>query len=157
MGQRGGGVRELSTLLRAARQEKVEREKQLSSRDGVAVRANDLLSRATKRAQGEKIKDDPVRLAKALAKRKSKKRQSAKKWASRIEALHKSVENVVADRQKNKYKGKRKDKKAADGKKGGKFDSKKKGSIGGNNKGKGRGGLASKKSSGAAGGKKQKR
>lgn len=134
-------------------------DEQLSSRDGIAVRANDLLSKATKRAQGEKIKDDPVRLAKALAKRKSKKRQSAKKWASRLEALHKSVENVVADRQKNKYKGKRRDKKAADGKKspggkGGKFDAK--GGKGGKLK-KGGSSLASKKSSGPAGGKGKKR
>lgn len=112
LGQRGGGVRELAALLRAARHQKRYESVQLSSPSGVSTRSNELLEKALQRAQGKKIKDDPTRIAKALAKRRSKKRASAKKWSERIAALQKSVDDVVTEKEGSRYKGKRKDKRS---------------------------------------------
>lgn len=117
LGQRGGGVRELSQCLRSAREQKRRQEQLMQTNDGAEMRQKDLLQRAARRAVGEKMKDDPARISKALAKRRSKKRQSAKKWAKRIEALQHSVDHCVEERENNKYKGK-KGKKNKEDKKG---------------------------------------
>lgn len=123
LGQRGGGVRELSQCLRSAREQKRRQELLMQTNDGAEQRQKDLLQRAARRAVGEKMKDDPARISKALAKRRSQKRQSAKKWAKRIEALQHSVDHCVEERENNKYKGKKgrknkEDKKGKNGKKG---------------------------------------
>eukprot|EP00796_Vickermania_ingenoplastis_P007459 gene7459-5255_t len=168
VGQRGGGVRELSSLLRAARKQHSEKEGQLRSREGVQHRQQDLLQTAMKRALGEKIKDDPARLSKALAKRRSKKRQSAKKWAKRIEALHHSVEKAVEDTRQGKRIPKF-GKKGGAGAKSAKRDAKKggggketsgkqkfgSGKNKGGGKGGGKGGKAYKMGGGAGGHKKR--
>ncbi|KAG5503460.1 hypothetical protein JKF63_05599 [Porcisia hertigi] len=98
LGKRGGGVRELSSLLRQARRKAVTHADMLHTRLGAEKRSEDLLCAAMQRSAGLKVKDDPHRIAKALAKRRSKKRQSAKRWAKRIKHLKDSVENVVKDR-----------------------------------------------------------
>ncbi|KAG5478010.1 hypothetical protein LSCM4_05408 [Leishmania orientalis] len=98
LGKRGGGVRELSSLLRQARRKAATHSNMLHTRQGAEMRSEDLLSAAMQRLAGIKVKDDPHRIAKALAKRRSKKRQSAKRWAKRIKSLEDSVENVVKDR-----------------------------------------------------------
>ncbi|CCW62554.1 unnamed protein product [Phytomonas sp. EM1] len=98
VGQRGGGMRELASLLRQARRKVAGHKQLLHSREGIQLRNRDLLSAAAQRAAGIKVKDDPQRLAKSIAKRKSKKRQSAKRWAKRVKHLEDSVENVVKDR-----------------------------------------------------------
>lgn len=98
VGQRGGGVRELSSLLRQARRRASSQRDQLRTRKGIEERNDYLLSTAMQRAAGKKIKDDPHKLNKALAKRRSKKKQSAKRWAKRLRQLEDSVENVVKDR-----------------------------------------------------------
>ncbi|CBZ27446.1 conserved hypothetical protein [Leishmania mexicana MHOM/GT/2001/U1103] len=98
LGKRGGGVRELSSLLRQARRKAATHADMLHTRQGAEMRSEDMLSAAMQRSAGMKVKDDAHRIAKALAKRRSKKRQSAKRWASRIKRLEDSVENVVKDR-----------------------------------------------------------
>lgn len=98
IGQRGGGMRELATLLRQARRKATQSNAQLRTREGIQQRNVDLLSTALQRASGKKVKDDAAKLSKAMAKRRSKKRQSAKKWAKRLKTLEDSVENVVRDR-----------------------------------------------------------
>lgn len=98
IGKRGGGVRELSSLLRQARRKAATHADMLHTRQGAELRSEDLISAAMQRAAGLKVKDDPHRIAKALAKRRSKKRQSAKRWAKRIKHLEDSVENIVKDR-----------------------------------------------------------
>lgn len=132
LGQRGGGVRELSQCLRSAQQKKRQQEEMLQTRDGIQQRREDLLRRATLRAVGEKVKDDPSKLSKALAKRRSRKRQSAKKWAKRLEALQHSVEHCVEEKENSKmYKGKKgKEKKGGKRKEGGAMKDKKRGNAG---------------------------
>ncbi|CAG9574588.1 conserved hypothetical protein [Leishmania major strain Friedlin] len=98
LGKRGGGVRELSSLLRQARRKAAAHAGMLHTRQGAEMRSEDLLTAAMQRSAGMKVKDDPHRIAKALARRRSKKRQSAKRWARRIRHLEDSVENVVKDR-----------------------------------------------------------
>lgn len=104
--QRGGGVRELSSLLRASRRQKRLDEDRLTTRGGAAERRGDLLKTAMMRLRGEKVKDDPSKLSKALAKRRQRKRQSAKKWAKRIDALHQSVEMAGSERARHSGSGK---------------------------------------------------
>ncbi|GET88957.1 hypothetical protein, conserved [Leishmania tarentolae] len=103
LGKRGGGVRELSSLLRQARRKAATHVDMLHTRQGAEMRSEDLLSAAIQRSAGMKVKDDPHRIAKALAKRRSKKRQSAKRWAKRIQHLEDSVENAVKDRSIQKH------------------------------------------------------
>ncbi|RNF07581.1 secreted protein [Trypanosoma rangeli] len=98
VGQRGGGVRELASLLRHAKRQTESHASLLGSETGLEKRQADLLDIALRRASGAKVKDDPKRLAKALAKRRNKKRRSAKKWAGRIEKLQQSVNTVVENR-----------------------------------------------------------
>nr|CCC95196.1 conserved hypothetical protein [Trypanosoma congolense IL3000] len=97
-GQRGGGMRELSAALRKAQQRAAIHSQMLQRKGGLEERNADLLGTAIRRAAGERVKDDPKRLAKALAKRRSKKRSSAKKWAGRLEQIKKSVDNVVEEK-----------------------------------------------------------
>lgn len=105
IGQRGGGVRELHSLLRAARGKKHYQDGELlKSRRGAEERKGSLLHTAVLRASGTKVKDDPVKLSRALAKRRQKKRQSAKRWAKRVEALEKSVDSCVKDFREGKKK-----------------------------------------------------
>ncbi|EKF39469.1 hypothetical protein MOQ_000296 [Trypanosoma cruzi marinkellei] len=98
VGRRGGGVRELATLLRHAKRQTEAHASMLGSEEGLERRQADLLDTAMRRAVGVKVKDDPKRLARALAKRRNKKRSSAKKWAERLEKLQSSVNTVVEDR-----------------------------------------------------------
>ncbi|CCW66016.1 unnamed protein product [Phytomonas sp. Hart1] len=98
VGQRGGGMRELASLLRQARRKVAGHKTLLHSRAGIQMRNRDLLQDAAQRVVGIKVKNDPQRLAKSIAKRKNKKRQSAKRWAKRVKQIEDSVENVVKDR-----------------------------------------------------------
>ncbi|RNF20831.1 uncharacterized protein Tco025E_03722 [Trypanosoma conorhini] len=98
VGRRGGGARELASLLRHAKRQTAAHASQLGSAAGLERRQADLLDVALRRAAGAKVKDDPKRLAKALARRRNKKRSSAKKWAGRMEKLQQSVNTVVEDR-----------------------------------------------------------
>ncbi|KPI86030.1 hypothetical protein ABL78_4899 [Leptomonas seymouri] len=153
LGKRGGGVRELSSLLRQARRKAANYADMLHTREGVEMRSNELLSAALQRAAGLKVKDDAQRISRALAKRRSKKRQSAKRWAKRIKGLEDSVENVVKDRsiQKQTMRARKEAKVRAKEKKRGVAPGK--GSQGG--KGGERGGKGAKKGA-AAGGKRGK-
>ncbi|KEG06116.1 secreted protein [Trypanosoma grayi] len=98
LGKRGGGVRELASLLRHAQRQRTAHSALLSTEEGIEQRNAELLGTAMQRAAGMKVKDDPKRLAKALAKRRNKKRSSAKKWAGRLQKLQQSVDSVVEDR-----------------------------------------------------------
>ncbi|KPA79165.1 hypothetical protein ABB37_05668 [Leptomonas pyrrhocoris] len=98
LGKRGGGVRELSSLLRQARRKASNYAEMLHTHEGAEARSGELISAAMQRAAGLKVKDDAQRITRALAKRRSKKRQSAKRWAKRIKGLEDSVENIVKDR-----------------------------------------------------------
>uniref|UniRef100_A0A0A9YM58 Ribosomal RNA-processing protein 14/surfeit locus protein 6 C-terminal domain-containing protein n=1 Tax=Lygus hesperus TaxID=30085 RepID=A0A0A9YM58_LYGHE len=91
LGKRGGGVRELTQLLKQARRGAQTHRTLLRSRDGAEMRQAQLLSAAVQRVGGAKVKDDPVRLSRALARRRQKKRQSAKQWAKRMQTLHEAV------------------------------------------------------------------
>lgn len=161
LGRRGGGVRELSSLLRQARRKASNHAEMLHTREGAEMRSNDLISAAMQRAAGLKVKDDAQRITKALAKRRSKKRQSAKKWAKRIKGLEDSVENVVKDRsiQKQTMRARKEAKVRAKEKKRGVVPGAK-GGKGGDKGGKGGkksfGGKKGSKKQGAAGGKRGK-
>ncbi|KAG5477772.1 hypothetical protein LSCM1_05070 [Leishmania martiniquensis] len=98
LGKRGGGVRELSSLLRQVHRTAATHSDMLQTRQGAEMRSEDLLASAMQRLAGVKVKDDPHRIAKALAKRRSKKRQSARRWAKRVKSLEDSVESAVKDR-----------------------------------------------------------
>jgi hypothetical protein len=153
LGKRGGGVRELSSLLRQARRKASTHAEMLHTREGAEMRSNELLSAAMQRAAGLKVKDDAQRITKALAKRRSKKRQSAKKWAKRIKGLEDSVENVVKDRsiQKQTMRARKEAKvRAKDKKRGVVAGSRKEG------KGVKRGSKKGSKKQSAAGGKRDK-
>jgi hypothetical protein len=103
IGQRGGGVRELHSLLRHARRTQAQHAVWMQDgATGVERRNIDLLRVAMERTQGRKVRDDPKRLTKALAKKRNRKRSSAKKWAERRKKLEASVENVVTDRNAEK-------------------------------------------------------
>ena len=102
LGKRGGGVREIAALLRHARRREKHHAELLSHGSGVAIRNDELIATALQRAAGQKVRDDPHRLVRALAKRRNKKRRSAKKWAERLQHLHESAENVVQERASNK-------------------------------------------------------
>ncbi|KAH8606388.1 putative Surfeit locus protein 6 [Trypanosoma vivax] len=106
-GQRGGGVRELSRSLRRAQQRAALHTQLLYTPGGVEERNAELLDTATRRAAGEKVKDDPKRLAKALARRRNKKRRSAKKWTRRMEQLKQSVDDVLEERARKRKAGRR--------------------------------------------------
>ncbi|KAH8606245.1 putative Surfeit locus protein 6 [Trypanosoma vivax] len=108
-GQRGGGVRELSRSLRRAQQRAALHTQLLYTPGGVEERNAELLDTATRRAAGEKVKDDPKRLAKALARRRNKKRRSAKKWTRRMEQLKQSVDDVLEERARKRKAGRRTD------------------------------------------------
>lgn len=89
---KGGGVRELHTLLAKAKRQQTRARNDL----GAAVsHQKELFDAALVRSTGKRIKDDPVRLQKALAKRRNKKRKSAKQWAERRQQLEASVEDAV--------------------------------------------------------------
>lgn len=160
IGKKGGGVRELYANLKKARQMQTRHTGMLQSSDGAEERRQQMLSTALDRAAGKKIKDDPKRIAKALAKRRNKKRQSAKKWAQRKRNLQESVDNYVDERRAQKQrtiasKEAKKNKKAekrgtSSGGKGGK------GKPGAGAKGArkdSKGGKGGKKSGGGKGGK----
>ena len=118
VGQRGGGVRELHSLLKHARRKQVRDSVLMQSERGVAHRGEGMLHTALLRVQGHKVKDDASRIAKTLAKRRTKKRKSAKEWAKRRDALQHSVDNILESRHGNKVeKGKLRD--AKKGKKNG--------------------------------------
>lgn len=161
LGKRGGGVRELSTLLRQARSKATHHSEMLRTRSGAAQRGDDLMQAAMQRASGVKVKDDPHKISKALAKRRNKKRQSAKRWATRIQNLEKSVENVVKDRsiQRQTMRARKEAKKQAKEKRKGGAAAKTKGPAGSRG-GKGSSHMKSKKqqaSGGKSKGKPQRR
>eukprot|EP00672_Neobodo_designis_P024761 CAMPEP_0174839690 /NCGR_PEP_ID=MMETSP1114-20130205/8207_1 /TAXON_ID=312471 /ORGANISM="Neobodo designis, Strain CCAP 1951/1" /LENGTH=278 /DNA_ID=CAMNT_0016073817 /DNA_START=32 /DNA_END=869 /DNA_ORIENTATION=+ len=95
--KRGGGVREIHVLLSKARKAQRRHEAVAGTYAGEQARLESALETAAQRITGTKIRDDPTRLARALAKRKQKKRKSAKQWAARVEALEKSVDDAVED------------------------------------------------------------
>lgn len=155
VGKRGGGVRELSSLLRQARRKASSHAEMLHTREGAEMRSNDLLSAAMQRAAGLKVKDDAQKISKALAKRRSKKRQSAKKWAKRMKALEDSVENVVKDRsiQKQTMRARKEAKARAKERKRGAATGGKAGNKGGKGRMKGFGGKKDAKKESGSGGK----
>lgn len=155
VGKRGGGVRELSSLLRQARRKASSHAEMLHTREGAEMRSNDLLSAAMQRAAGLKVKDDAQKISKALAKRRSKKRQSAKKWAKRMKALEDSVENVVKDRsiQKQTMRARKEAKARTKEKKRGAATGGKAGDKGGKGRMKGFGGKKDAKKESGSGGK----
>ncbi|CAJ1025752.1 Surfeit locus protein 6, putative [Leishmania lindenbergi] len=143
LGKRGGGVRELSSLLRQARRKAATHAGMLHTQQGAKMRSEDLLSAAVQRSAGMKVKDDPHLIAKALAKHRRTKRQSAKRWAKRIKHLEDSVENVVKDRSIQKQTMKARKESTARAKE------KRREATSGN--GAGRGGGASKEAGGSGG------
>lgn len=145
-GQRGGGVRELSKCLRTARHKKRLQEEQLQSREGIQQRREDLLIRAARRAVGERIKDDPSKISKALAKRRNRKRQSAKRWEKRVQALQHSVDHCVEDHEKIKLYKRKKGKDGKGEKKKGEGKGKKRKENGKDQKKRGNGGKQQLKS-----------
>lgn len=94
-GKKGGGVRELFTQLKKAKREKKRFDSQLESQEGVESRKAVLVDRALTRLSGEKVRDDVTRLGRKLAKRRQKKRKSARDWKKRLEAVNKSVDEAV--------------------------------------------------------------
>ena len=102
VGARGGGVRELYSNLRKATKQQAAFSDMLAAgqSDSIEYRRKELLATAIVRASGKKVKDDPTRINKALAKRRQKKRQSAKQWAERKRVIRDSVENAVENHKK---------------------------------------------------------
>jgi hypothetical protein len=98
VGACGGGVRELNALLRESKRKQRAYQAVAGTAEGEDWRNQQLIQTAIRRAAGEKIKDDPKRLTKTLAKRRNKKRVSAKRWAKRNEALKASVDTAVENR-----------------------------------------------------------
>lgn len=61
---------------------------------------------ALKKAEGLKVKDDPLLLKKALAKKKAKKKVSEKKWKERVKNVEKQKEDKQKKRTENLMKRK---------------------------------------------------
>lgn len=92
---KGGGKRELQRLLYAARRRQTRVQRFAGTDEGEQIRKTQLVEHAMQRTLGVKVKDDPKRLVRALARRRQQKRRSAKRWAEKKKELTNSVEEAV--------------------------------------------------------------
>ena len=87
-------------LKKAEAKQALLKEANLSGEKQTAV-SKELWSKALAKAQGQKIKDDPAMLRKAIRKEKSMKVRSAKKWAERTDSQQQEREKRLARRDNN--------------------------------------------------------
>jgi hypothetical protein len=80
------------------------------------IEEKDLWLNARKRAHGEKIKDDPTLLKKALKRKEMVKKKSEKEWKERVEGVEKG--KVVRQKKREENLRKRREEKGSNGSKG---------------------------------------
>lgn len=109
------GPQDPATALKAAEAKKA-RIAALDDEKKADIEEKDMWLNAKKRAHGDKVKDDVSLLKKALNRKESIKKKSAKQWNERLEGIAKSKDARQAKREENIRK--RKEEKGGKGKKG---------------------------------------
>ncbi|CAG8467931.1 4960_t:CDS:2, partial [Acaulospora colombiana] len=83
------------------RAEKIEKIKKEEPEKAIQLREKDEWTKALRKVQGEKIKDDPHLLKKTIKKNASKKKSSEKAWKERTREVEKKMEERQRERTKN--------------------------------------------------------